>query len=297
MTQTMTPAQEIQAEARQMFREALKVGEVYTGAALAEQFGRKPRWGQERISEVRAEEETQELLPGEVEIEGLESLEETPGAHAPQSEAQISAEEPRAAIPQQTNNGNSSHESARAEKEPQGQAQIKAYGVRAAARAMFHRPPKAHQEHQEKAIKTWPVYLLLVPAMVAIWGGWVELGEKTGFGEVNLLPGIGDGLYVNTAVTLPIGMEVYAAYALYVWLSGRVTGATKRFAMVSALAALILGSLGQAISHLLTVAGVETAPGWVTVAVSAVPVAVVGMGAGLAHMVVEDRRKAHDSAT
>lgn len=122
MTQTMTPAQEIQAEARQVFREALKVGEVYTGAALAEQFGRKPRWGQERIAEVRAEEEAQELLPGEVEIEGLEGLEETQGSaesHSPVVEAQEGAEEPRAVIPQQTNNGNSSHESARAEEEAQ----------------------------------------------------------------------------------------------------------------------------------------------------------------------------------
>ncbi|GAA3352092.1 hypothetical protein GCM10020366_00030 [Saccharopolyspora gregorii] len=36
------------------------------------------------------------------------------------------------------------------------------------------------------------------------------------------LPGIWSGFEVNTAITLPIGVETYAAYALRVWLSGRV---------------------------------------------------------------------------
>ncbi|GFJ80087.1 hypothetical protein Phou_042670 [Phytohabitans houttuyneae] len=66
----------------------------------------------------------------------------------------------------------------------------------------------------------WPVLLLALPAFVAIWAGWVELGKLTGFGKVNLLPGIAN-VSVDIAITLPIGMETYAAYALWVWLSGR----------------------------------------------------------------------------
>ena len=74
-------------------------------------------------------------------------------------------------------------------------------------------------EYYGKPPRPWPVVLLALPAYVAIWGGWVELGRMCGFGPVNLLPGIGDGLVVDLAITLPFGMEVYAAYAMSTWLS------------------------------------------------------------------------------
>lgn len=137
----------------------------------------------------------------------------------------------------------------------------------------------------------WPVMLLAAPAFVAIWGGWVGLGKLTGFGTVNLLPGIvGDDGWatIDSAITLPIGVETYGAYALYVWLSGRVSGRALAFARTSAITSLLVGALGQVAYHLLVAAGVTSAPWWITTAVACLPVAVLGMGAALAHLVREE---------
>ncbi|MEV4762526.1 ABC transporter permease [Micromonospora chokoriensis] len=131
----------------------------------------------------------------------------------------------------------------------------------------------------------WPVVLLALPAFVAIWSGWVGLGGLTGFGIVHPLPGIWDSFSINSAITLPIGVETYGAYALYVWLSGRVPAPARRFAKWSALGSLVVGALGQVAYHLLEAAGVTSAPWWITTAVACLPVAVLGMGAALAHLV------------
>ncbi|SCF05465.1 ABC transporter permease [Micromonospora tulbaghiae] len=131
----------------------------------------------------------------------------------------------------------------------------------------------------------WPVVLLALPAFVAIWSGWVGLGGLTGFGIVHPLPGIWDSFSINSAITLPIGVETYGAYALYVWLSGRVPAPALRFAKWSALGSLAVGALGQVAYHLLVAAGVTSAPWWITTAVACLPVAVLGMGAALAHLV------------
>ncbi|MEH0971590.1 ABC transporter permease [Micromonospora sp. CPCC 205546] len=131
----------------------------------------------------------------------------------------------------------------------------------------------------------WPVVLLALPAFVAIWSGWVGLGGLTGFGVVHPLPGIWDSFSINSAITLPIGVETYGAYALYVWLSGRVPAPARRFAKWSALGSLAVGALGQIAYHLLEAAGVTSAPWWITTAVACLPVAVLGMGAALAHLV------------
>lgn len=133
--------------------------------------------------------------------------------------------------------------------------------------------------------RAWPVLLLALPAFVAIWGGWVGLGELTGFGPVNLLPGIGSGWTINSAITLPIGVEAYAAYALRVWLSGIApTLLARRFAMWSAIGALVLGAGGQVAYHLMVAAGMTKAPWQITTFVSCLPVVVLGCGAALAHL-------------
>ena len=116
-------------------------------------------------------------------------------------------------------------------------------------------------EYYGKPPRPWPVVLLALPAYVAIWGGWVELGRMCGFGPVNLLPGIGDGLVVDLAITLPFGMEVYAAYAMSTWLSKKPVHPTARkFAMWSSIAALVLGSLGQVAYHLLVASSESRSP-------------------------------------
>ncbi|MET7773001.1 helix-turn-helix transcriptional regulator [Nocardia sp. NPDC005366] len=146
-----------------------------------------------------------------------------------------------------------------------------------------------------KPVRTWPVLLLALPAFVAIWSGWVGLGELTGFGPVHPLPGIADGFSVNTAITLPIGMETYASYALYVWLSGRIhSDRTRAYAKWSAFGSLGLGAVGQVAYHLMEAAEIVAAPWPVTVGVACLPVVVLGMGAALAHMIA---REHHTSAT
>jgi hypothetical protein len=141
-----------------------------------------------------------------------------------------------------------------------------------------------------RPVASWPLLVLALPAAVAVWSGWVGLGELTGFGEVRPLPGIWDSAQLNTAITLPVGVEAYAAYAIRIWLAGRdvISLRTRRFAQLSAFGALVLGILGQAAYHLLEEAHVTRAPWIVTVLVSSLPVLVLGFGTALAHMVHGD---------
>ncbi|MBB5824729.1 ABC transporter permease [Micromonospora carbonacea] len=154
--------------------------------------------------------------------------------------------------------------------------------------SMVESPGTKIRPARSRRAVVWPVILLALPAFVAIWGGWVGLGKLTGFGKVNLLPGIGSGWVIDTAITLPIGVETYGAFALYVWLSGRVPARAARFAKWSALGSLAIGALGQVAYHLLIAAGVTSAPWWITTLVACLPVAVLGMGAALAHLMHAD---------
>lgn len=129
-----------------------------------------------------------------------------------------------------------------------------------------------------------PLILIALPAAVAIWSGWVGLGEASGFGPINLLPGIGGGFHLNTAITLPVGVEAYAAYALGVWMSPGAPVDARRFAQWSAIGALGYGMLGQIIYHLLAAAGVKVAPWPVVVGVACMPVVVLGCAAALTHL-------------
>ncbi len=153
----------------------------------------------------------------------------------------------------------------------------------------------AHGNAPKPRVRTWPILLLALPAFVAIWSGWVGLGELTGFGPVHPLPGIADGFSVNTAITLPIGMETYASYALYVWLSGRIhSDRTRAYAKWSAFGSLALGAVGQVAYHLMEAARISAAPWPVTVGVACLPVVVLGMGAALAHMISREHHTPTD---
>ena len=132
-------------------------------------------------------------------------------------------------------------------------------------------------------VRRWPLFLIAAPAAVAIWSGWVGLGELCGFGPVRLLPGI-SGLTVNTAITLPVGVEAYAAYALGAWMSPGSPPGARRFARWSALGALAYGMAGQVIYHLLAAAHAVAAPWPVVVVVSCMPVVVLGFAAALTHL-------------
>jgi hypothetical protein len=132
-------------------------------------------------------------------------------------------------------------------------------------------------------MRRWPWFLIAALAAVAIWSGWAGFGGMCGFGLVQPLPGIAPW-HLNTAITLPVGVESYAAFALGAWLTSAVAEGARRFAKWSALGAIALGTTGQVAYHLLTSAHAVRAPVIVVVLVSCMPVVTFGMAVWLAHM-------------
>jgi hypothetical protein len=132
-------------------------------------------------------------------------------------------------------------------------------------------------------VKRWPLVPIAAPAAVAIWSGWVGLGGMCGFGLVQPLPGI-VAWHLNTAITLPIGVEAYGAYALGAWLTPGTPERARSFARRSAIGALVLGALGQVVYHLLAAAHWQRAPWYIVVLVACLPVVTLGFGAALTHL-------------
>lgn len=133
--------------------------------------------------------------------------------------------------------------------------------------------------------RRWPLLVIGASAGTAVWSGWVGLGELVGFGVVHPLPGIAEGFTINTAITLPVGVEAYAVYALSVATStARITRPARRFAWTSSVGALVLGMVGQVIYHLMIADRVTTAPWPVVAAVSCLPVLVLGFASVLWHL-------------
>jgi hypothetical protein len=141
-----------------------------------------------------------------------------------------------------------------------------------------------------RAVRSWPLLVLAAPAAAEVWSGWVGIAQKAGFGLVSPLPGIWPSLHPDTSITLPVGVEAYAAYALCAWLaSGHwISDRTRRFAKWSAICSFALGMAGQVAYHLLAQAGAARAPWPITTIVSCLPVLVLAMGTTLAHMLRAD---------
>jgi hypothetical protein len=136
--------------------------------------------------------------------------------------------------------------------------------------------------------RRWPLLVIGASAGAATWSGWVGLGQLTGFGVVHPLPGIWDSATLNTAITLPIGVEAYAIYALAVATDTRPhTPLARRFAWASAFAALALGMAGQITYHLLAARDVLHAPTAIVAAVSCLPVLVLGAASLLWHLAAQ----------
>src|ERR1035437_619699 len=70
-----------------------------------------------------------------------------------------------------------------------------------------------------RTVRSWPLLVLAAPAAAEVWSGWAGIAQKTGFGLVSPLPGIWPSLHLDTSITLPVGVEAYAAYALRAWLA------------------------------------------------------------------------------
>src|SRR5580692_6394624 len=90
--------------------------------------------------------------------------------------------------------------------------------VRTAGPAASDRPTAAARPG--RTVRSWPLLVLAAPAAAEVWSGWAGIAQKTGFGLVSPLPGIWPSLHLDTSITLPVGVEAYAAYALRAWLSG-----------------------------------------------------------------------------
>jgi hypothetical protein len=52
---------------------------------------------------------------------------------------------------------------------------------------------------RQPGLKSWPLLVLAAPAAVAVWSGWVGIGQMTGFGEIRPLPGIWNSLHIDGA--------------------------------------------------------------------------------------------------
>ena len=146
-----------------------------------------------------------------------------------------------------------------------------------------------------RTVRSWPLLVLAAPAAAEVWSGWVGIAQKTGFGLVSPLPGILPSLHLDTSITLPVGVEAYAAYALRAWLAREhsISDRTRRFAKWSAICSFALGMAGQVAYHLLAQAGAARAPWPITMIVSCLPVLVLAMGTTLAHMLRADAGPGH----
>jgi cytochrome bd-type quinol oxidase subunit 2 len=143
-----------------------------------------------------------------------------------------------------------------------------------------------------KAYKPWPLLIIGAAAAVAVWSGWVGLGQMAGFGVIHPLPGIVDDFRINTAVVLPLSVEAYAAYALRVWLG--TTTANKRaqrFAKWSAIVSMTIGAIAQIAYHLMEAAGYTKAPWPIVMLVATVPVIVLGLASALAKLVTGEEQR------
>lgn len=123
------------------------------------------------------------------------------------------------------------------------------------------------------------------PAAVAVWSGWVGLGTMCGFGIVHPLAGLWPSFKLDTTLTLPFGVEMYGAFALWVWSSPDVSAEAQAFAKRSSLSALALGMVGQVSYHLMAAAHWTAAPWPIVACVACLPVATLGLFTHLVQLV------------
>jgi hypothetical protein len=141
----------------------------------------------------------------------------------------------------------------------------------------------------KRSHRPWPLLVMGLAAAVAVWSGWVGLGQMAGFGVIQPLPGVWDDLRLNPAVVLPISVEAYAAYAVRIWLGTEARSLrTIRFAKTSTIASLAIGAAAQVAYHLMSAAGYTRAPWPVVTLVATVPVTVLGLASALAKLVTND---------
>lgn len=154
------------------------------------------------------------------------------------------------------------------------------------------RASEDQQTENAGVLRGWHIAMALViavPAFLAVWSGWIGLGQMTGWKEMDMLPGFNHGGWaeIDTSVTLPIGIEAFGALSLAVWLASRkVQGILRTYSAICAFGSLTLGALGQVAYHVLKVNGTtpENVPDLLVGFVAVLPVIVFGACAGLIHL-------------
>lgn len=147
-----------------------------------------------------------------------------------------------------------------------------------------------------KSRAMWPLYLISVGAVLAVWSGWVELGAMCGFGIEQPLYGVWNGLKINAAISLPLSMEAYGFYAMGFWFDPDEAEGVRKYARWTTILAYTLGFLAQATYHVLAAMHMQHAPIPVVVFVSGVPVATICVAGGLLHKHIEARKAALETS-
>lgn len=147
----------------------------------------------------------------------------------------------------------------------------------------------------EAVLSGWHIaaaLLIAIPAFLAVWSGWIGLGELTGWGKRNMLPGLvkeGGWATINTSITLPIGVEAFGALSLSVFLASRHRRGLLRFySGLCAFGSILLGCFGQIAYHVLTATS-QKAPNELVAFVAMLPPLVLAAAAGLIHLAASDR--------
>jgi hypothetical protein len=139
--------------------------------------------------------------------------------------------------------------------------------------------PPAHAKPARRD-HLWVLVLIAACALTAVWGSWLEIGDKSGFAPLGPL---------STGWTPAVIVEAYWGYTLFAWLAGAPGRRSKRFAMWSFFAMFTLSLIGQASSHL---TAHSKPPAAVVVFMSDLPVVVVACVAVLIHLRQLDRAEA-----
>jgi hypothetical protein len=143
--------------------------------------------------------------------------------------------------------------------------------------------PPAHAKPAHRKDHLWVLVLIAACALTAVWGSWLQIGDKSGFAPLGPL---------STGWTPAVIVEAYWGYTLFAWLAGAPGRRSKRFAMWSFFAMFTLSLIGQASSHL-TAHG--RPPAAVVVFMSDLPVVVVACVAVLIHLRQLDRADAAEA--
>jgi hypothetical protein len=157
-------------------------------------------------------------------------------------------------------------------------------------RLIWRRDAGSRQATAHKSRSMWPLYLISVGAVLAVWSGWVELGVMCGFGIEQPLYGIWNGLRINAAISLPLSMEAYGFYAMGFWFDPGEADDVRSYAQWTTILAYCLGFAAQATYHVLAAMHAAHAPIPVVVLVSGVPVATICAAGGLLHKHIEARK-------